>query len=373
VLDAVKALCLERCFDPIIDYFDEVQPKWDGKGRLDTWMIRYLGAPDTKLVRSISSIILIAAVRRARQPGIKFDQIVVLEGEEGLNKSTAIRVLAGDDNFSDQHILDVKEREVQEQLAGVWIYEIADLAGISRAEVERVKAFASRQVDRARKAYGRVREDVPRRCVFFATTNDKEYLLSQTGNRRFWPIETTHIDIEGLRADRDQLWAEAVIREAQGESIVLNESLWEDAREEQEERRTKDPWESLLNRIPESVRIGDGPESMNHPIIWRERGEECVASMDLLTHVLGVPTERQTSQMGKRLASVMKQLGWERKKGGKVWIDGQAVNGYFRLDYMDPAVQEAAERAYEEWWERQRALGQEPVTFQWPPRLRQTN
>jgi len=371
VLDAVKALCLERCFDPIIDYFEEVQPKWDRVNRLDTWMVRYLGAADTKLVRAISSIILIAAVRRARQPGTKFDQIVVLEGEEGLNKSTAIRVLAGDEYFSDQHILDVKEREVQEQLAGVWIYEIADLAGISRAEVERVKAFASRQVDRARKAYGRVREDVPRRCVFFATTNDKEYLLSQTGNRRFWPIETTHIDIEGLRVDRDQLWAEAVAREAESESIVLDESLWQDARDEQEERRTKDPWESRLHRIPEVIPMSEGAETREHRIIWRGRGEECVATADLLTHVLGVPTERQNAAMGKRLAGVMKQLGWDRKKGGKVWIDSAPVNGYFRLDSTDPMVQEESERGYQEWWQQRRALGQEPVP--WRPRLRQAN
>lgn len=369
VLDAVKALCLEHCFDPIIDYFDVVRPNWDGVGRLETWMIRYLGAPDTKLVRAISVIILLAAIRRALFPGTKFDQIVVLEGEEGLSKSTAIRVLAGDENFSDQHILDVNEREVQEQLAGVWIYEIADLAGISKAEVEKIKAFASRQVDRARKAYGRMREDVPGRCVFFATTNDKEYLLSQTGNRRFWPIETANIDIEGLRADRDQLWAEAVMREAKGESIVLDESLWQDAREEQEERRTKDPWEAQLSKIPDVVAAFEGGQTEQHRIIWRERGEECVASADLLTHVLRVPTERQNSAMGKRLASVMKQLGWDRKKGGKVWIDGAAMNGYFRLDYSDPAVEKLGELAYREWWDQRTASGLEPAS--WQSRLRQ--
>jgi hypothetical protein len=368
VLDAVKALCLEHCFDPVLDYLDGVQPNWDGVNRLDTWMIRYLGAPNTELLRAISSIILIAAVRRARHPGTKFDQIVVLEGEEGIDKSTAINILAGDDNFSDQHILDVKEREVQEQLAGVWIYEIADLAGISKAEVEKVKAFASRRIDRARKAYARVREDVPRRCVFFATTNDKEYLQSQTGNRRFWPVETSHIDKEALRADRDQLWAEAAQREAQGDSIVLDQKLWEDAREQQEERRAKDPWEDKLFVIPDTIRTKDGTERR---IVWRDRGEEWVSSGDLLTFVLEVTIERQHSGTGKRLSTVMKKLGWQRKDGGKVWIDGTSLNGYFRADYTHPAVQEEAERAYEEWCRGREALGLKP-TF-WRPPLRQAN
>jgi predicted P-loop ATPase len=371
VLDAVKALCLEHCFDPILDYVDSVQPNWDGVNRLETWMIRYLGAPDTRLLRAISSIILIAAVRRARHPGTKFDQIVVLEGEEGIDKSTAINILAGDENFSDQHILDVKEREVQEQLAGVWVYEIADLAGISKAEVEKVKAFASRRIDRARKAYGRLREDVPRRCVFFATTNDKEYLQSQTGNRRFWPVETSNIDKESLRADRDQLWAEAAHREAQGASIVLDQELWEDAREQQEERRSKDPWENQLAAIPETVRSYEAGSVAEHRIIWRDRGEECVSSADLLTFVLEVAKERQHSGTGKRLSTVMKQLGWQRKKGGKVWIDGMAVNGYFRSDYTHRQVQEEAERAYEEWCRGREALGEKPVFWRLP--LRQAN
>jgi hypothetical protein len=243
--------------------------------------------------------------------------------------------------------------------------------GIKRGQAnffEKAKAFASRRIDRARKAYGRVREDVPRRSVFFATTNDKEYLQSQTGNRRFWPVETSHIDKEALRADRDQLWAEAAHREAQGESIVLDQKLWEDAREQQEERRSKDPWENKLLLIPDTVRTYEGIERR---IVWRDRGEECVSSADLLTFVLEVAIERQHSGTGKRLSTVMKQLGWQRKKGGKVWIDGMAVNGYFRSDYTHPLVQEEAERAYEEWCREREALGEKPLFWRLP--LRQPN
>ena len=107
-------------------------------------------------------------------PGCKFDQIIVLEGPEGINKSTAIRVLAGDDNFSDQSIIGADAKEVQEQLDGIWMHENADLAGMRKAEVEKVKAFARRQVDRARPAYGRVREDRPRRSIEWGTTNDDD-------------------------------------------------------------------------------------------------------------------------------------------------------------------------------------------------------
>ena len=161
-----------------------------GMKRLDTWVIDYLGCEDTPLNRAIGRVVLIAACRRARKPGCKFDNIIVLEGIEGINKSTAIRVLAGDENFSDQSIIGANDKEVQEQLDGIWMHENADLAGMRRADVEHVKAFASRQVDRARPAYARVREDRPRRSIEWGTTNNDQYLLSQTGNRRIWPLKT---------------------------------------------------------------------------------------------------------------------------------------------------------------------------------------
>jgi hypothetical protein len=164
-LAAIKEIALENAYDPVLDMLVECQGKWDGLIRLDTWVIDYLGCEDTPLNRATGQLALIAAVRRARDPGCKFDNITVLEGIEGTNKSTAIRVLAGNENFSDQSIIGASDKEVQEQLDGVWMHENADLAGMRRADVEHVKAFASRQVDRARPAYGRVREDRPRRSM----------------------------------------------------------------------------------------------------------------------------------------------------------------------------------------------------------------
>src|SRR5262249_35621772 len=157
----------------------------------------------------------------------------------------------GPEYFSDQSVLHVSDKEAQEQLDGIWIHESADMTGLKKAEVEKVKAFASRQVDRGRPAYGRVREDWPRRCIQGGTTNEfEDYLTSQTGNRRFWPIKVGHVDIEALRRDLDQLWGEAAALEAQGASLVLDRSLWSVAAVEQEKRRLRDPFEDRLACVP---------------------------------------------------------------------------------------------------------------------------
>jgi hypothetical protein len=244
--DACVQLSLEHQFDPVLDYLDGLT--WDGMSRLDSWLVRYLGATDSELIRTIGRLILIAAVRRARSPGTKFDQIMVLEGPEGRGKSLAIETLAGRENFSDGKILGLGDREQQEQTAGVWLYEIAELTGMRKAEIEHVKAFASRTVDRARPAYGRFRVDRPRRTIFIATTNRDDYLQSDTGNRRFWPVATSAIDLEALRRDRDQLWAEAAACEARGDSIGLPERLWKLAAEKQGERLESDEWFELIAR-----------------------------------------------------------------------------------------------------------------------------
>jgi predicted P-loop ATPase len=320
-LTAIKEIASENAFDPVLDMLLECEGRWDGVKRLDTWVVRYLGCADTALNRAIGRNTLVAAVRRARRPGCKYDTITVLEGDEGTNKSTAIRVLAGDENFSDQSILGASDKEVQEQLEGVWMHENADLAGMKRAEVEHVKAFASRQVDRARPAYGRVREDRPRRSIEWGTTNNEQYLLSQTGNRRFAPLKTGTIDIEALQRDREQLLGEAAAYETAGEKITLDPSLWRDAQAAQEQRRAGDPWEDILANMPD------------HVVHKSADGTERVASADVLSLVLDIPRAQQTSAHGQRLALAMKHAGWTRNPAGRVMINGQPVRGYLRSAY----------------------------------------
>jgi predicted P-loop ATPase len=341
IYDAVRTLALQHCFDPVLDLLDAAQRNWDKTPRLDTWTEVYLGCEDTPLNRAIGRKVLVAAARRARVPGDKYDNITVLESPEGKNKSTAIRILAGDENFSDQSILGASDKVVQEQLSGVWMHENADLAGMKRADVEHIKAFASRQVDRARPAYGRVREDRKRRSIEWGTTNNKEYLLSQTGNRRFWTLETGKIDLEALRRDRLQLLGEAATYEAAGESVVLDTALWGAALAAQEERRVKDPWEDILDDIPQTIPVwsGNKDEDGDAPvdsitIIHLDAGQEKVSSKDLLEHILKIPPARQGRFDAMRLADVMKAVGWCRTPNGKVRIEGAQVRGYWREEVM---------------------------------------
>jgi hypothetical protein len=306
--DALIQLCLENEFDPVLDYLNAL--KWDGTLRLDRWLTTYTGAPDTELNREFGRITLTAAVRRARHPGEKFDPIIVLEGKMGTNKSKAIETLAGVENFSDQSIFGMRDREQQELLAGVWLYEIAELSNIRKTEVEHIKAFASRTHDRARPAYGRMRVDQPRRCVLFATTNNDRYL--KEADRRFWPIKTSAIDIAALRRDRDQLWAEAAQQEREDASITLRQDLWDAAGVEQLAREEPDPWDDVLVEA-----VGN-----------TEAGEERVSSTDLLSIVLRIDVSKQRDIDFKRLGRCMRRLGWDGPK--KTVINEKPVKGYVR-------------------------------------------
>ena len=341
--DAVMSLALDHCFDPVRDMLDQAQGNYDGVKRLDRMAVDYFNCADTPLNRAIVRKTMIAAVRRVRHPGCKFDNISVMESDEGWKKSTAWRVLAGDDNFSDASILGHGAREVQEQLADVWVHENADLAGMRKAEVEMVKAFASRQSDDARPAYGHFLKKQKRHSIEVGTTNSDEYLQSQTGNRRFWPLKLlAPLDIEMLKRDRLQLWGEAAKYESAGESIVLDKALWPKVGEEQEKRRVKDPWEDILNNIPTYVdydylhhvhffysKIGDEDATGYDQIRYlsKDKSREEVASADLLKHVLGIPTQHQTNVHGMRLAATMKRLGWEH---GRFYIGDKQVKGYHR-------------------------------------------
>ncbi len=250
-------------------------------------------------------------MRRIREPGTKFDEIVVLEGPQGSGKSSALRILAGDGNHCDQDILTLDAKAQIELMDGVWIYELGEVEGLNRAEVNKIKAFASRTVDKARPAYGRYSVQRSRQVIFVGTTNDAKYLRDETGNRRFWPIATHFIDLKALALDRDQLWAEASFLEAEGESIRLPEELWEAAAAEQAARLEEDPWREQLARVRGGA-FGDVVRC---------------SSTALLTEVLRIPNERQNQGHSKRVASLMQKLGW---KPVKYSVNGQTLRGYER-------------------------------------------
>ena len=205
-----------------------------------------------------------AAVRRVRDPGCKFEEMLVLENEEqGTNKSSALRVLAVKSEwFSDNLPLGLSPQETIEALSGHWIVEASELSGMRGAEIERMKAFMSRGTDRARMAFDRTVTEARRQCVIIGTTNNQKYLRDRTGNRRFWPVQVERFNLETLERDRDQLWAEAAAREASGASIRLPERLWPLAAEQQEQRVVDNPFVSVLDRV---LRERGG---MEHDFLW---------------------------------------------------------------------------------------------------------
>lgn len=298
-----------RTFHPVREFLNSRE--WDGRARLDAWLCSYGGAADSEYVRAVGAIILIAAVRRVRQPGCKFDEMPVLESDQGTNKSSALAILAiNEEWFTDDCPLNADSKVLIEQLTGRWIVEMGELKGMRRGEVESVKAMLSRRVDKARLAYGRMPVEQPRQCVFFGTTNDSAYLRDMTGNRRFWPVKVKRFDLDALRRDRDQLWAEAAAREAQGESIRLPERLWAEAGAQQASREVSDPiYDTLAERLDGwvgKVRASD---------IWEAIG-------------LG-DTGRRTQDHNVRLSAAMQKLGWRRPKS-KLRFDGRPQHAWVK-------------------------------------------
>ena len=299
---------------PIRDYLNSLH--WDGEQRLETWLHNYGGAPDTEFVRTVGAKMLLAAVRRVRKPGCKFDQCLVLEGMQGKGKSSLVAILAGENYFTDCVHIGADAKAMIEQTAGKWLVEMAELSGIRKGEVEPVKAMLSRTSDRARLAYGKRAADVPRQFILFGTTNDSTYLRDQTGNRRFWPVKVGKIDLHGLQRVRDQLWAEAAFREALGEPIELPEALYDAAAHEQAQRMMADPWEERLAPALE--------------------GKEGHIDVESVWTFLDIKADRQDPHTSQRVTQIMSRLGFEktkRRRGGPtltVYSNGKA-NTFFSI------------------------------------------
>ena len=234
---AVTKVADDRSYHPIREYLAAL-PEWDGVPRVDTLLIDYLGAEDNSYVRAVTRKTLCAAVRRVQEPGVKFDTMLVLNGPQGIGKSTLISRLAGE-WFSDSlNLSDTKDKTAAEKLQGYWILEIGELAGLRKAEVETLRSFLSRQNDIYRAAFGRRATPHPRQCIFFGTTNaESGYLRDTTGNRRFWPVKTPGGGIkhswELTTEDICQIWAEVLVLVKDGEKLHLAPDLEMLAKSEQ--------------------------------------------------------------------------------------------------------------------------------------------
>ena len=308
-------------FHPVRDYLDSLS--WDGVERLDTWLIAYASARDTDYVRAVSALPLIAAVRRVQRPGTKFDELLIIEGDQGTAKSSAVEdMCVNPDWFTDALPLGANSKVTIEQTSGKWIVEASELGGLRKADIDKLKAQLSRTMDVARLAYGRQPTTRPRHFILIGTTNKSaSYLLDLTGNRRFWPVKIKRFDLKKLRAARDQLWAEAMVRERRGDSIRLDPSLWQQAAAEQEQRLTEDPWQSRL----ETLGLGQGRNALNGK----------VAAADL-SHAVNLPLERQTTSEAMRLSDIMHKLGWRRpSKSGRLRRKGEPMKCYVRGSLPD--------------------------------------
>lgn len=275
-----------------MDYLDGLV--WDGSPRLDNLLRDYAGADDTEVNREFGAKFLIAGVRRVKQPGAKFDTMLVFEGNQGTGKSSFAEILAvRSDWFCGSLSLKSDDKTKAELLAGAWIVEVQEMDGIRKASTHELKRFLSTRRDKYRRAYGRDARTYPRQCVIVGSTNDQKYLFDQTGNRRFWPVRAGTVQLDKLREDVDQLWAEAVVREAAGESVVLSEHLWEAAAELTDVRLIEDAFAAVL---------GD----------WFTDRTGRV-SMDSVKLLLGFEGGRLSPIEVQRIKAEMDRLGWEEK------------------------------------------------------------
>jgi predicted P-loop ATPase len=248
---AVAKVVDDRSYHPIREFLDSLPP-WDGIGRAETILIDYLGAADNSYTRAVTRKTLCAAVARVKHPGIKFDNILVLNGDQGIGKSTLIEKLGGEWYSDSLSLTDMNDKTAAEKLQGYWILEIGELAGMKKADIDKVKAFISRQDDKYRASFGRRVTPHPRQCIFFGTTNSQNgYLRDITGNRRFWTVRTPGNGRlrpwELTKEEVEQIWSEALVLVARGEKLYLDSDLEALSQVEQSAAMEQDDREGLVN------------------------------------------------------------------------------------------------------------------------------
>jgi len=293
-------------FHPIRSYLDGLH--WDGKKRLDIWLTYYLGAEASAYVNGVGRMFLISMVARIFKPGCKVDYVMVLEGPQGLGKSSAAGILGGS-WFSDGMPEIGHDKDTQQHLRGKWLIEISELSAMRRSESEVLKAFISRGVERYRPAYGKLEVIEPRQCVFVGTTNKDTYLRDETGGRRFWPVRCGEIDTEALAYDRDQLFAEAVAAFRDGQPWWPTKEF-EDAhaQPEQEKRFEYDAWEEPIGEFL--------------------KGKTRVSVIEV-AHGVGFYTERFGTADQRRIGAVLRRLNWVaiRDYKGRGYVPSKASEG----------------------------------------------
>lgn len=325
--DLIEVIARESPYHPVLDCLNALPPDappGSPPNLTERWLIDYAGVEDTPYVRAVSRLILVAAVRRVRRPGCKFDEMLILESDtQGFYKSTLVKALAMDEAwFTSSLHLSGDERRWMEATEGKWICEAGELSKMSKTESNELKAGLSREVDETRLAYGRLSTRRPRQFVIIGTTNDRKYLVDATGNRRYWPVTVTRpIDIKAFRAIIPQLWAEASRLEQENveddEYIRLDPSLYGAAAVEQEARREKGPIELLLEE-----RLGDLKGRIRVRDTW------VFADVELGDR------RRPSNMESKEISTAMTRLGWVQPRRALQFSDGEC-RAWIRGDEKD--------------------------------------
>ena len=291
-------------------YFEQL-PEHDGINRLDTLFIDYVGAEDTAYTRAVTRKIFVAAVARAvTEKPVKFDNMIILTGPQGIGKSTILSKMAGD-WFTD-NIVDFSSKDTLLILQNCIIAEVAELQSFKKADVNTLKMFLGQQTDKFRAPYERREEEHPRHCVFFGTTNDKEFLRDSTGNRRYWPIEcgvsqNKKSVFKDLDNEKEQIWAEAKKLFENGEELYLDNELEAEARRQQRERMEEDPWESAIVDYLEEFIHEDWYEKgldASGKLIKRDR----VSVSEILKSCLEIPDKQQDRKSRRSVIVILLNL-----------------------------------------------------------------
>ena len=332
---AVTKAVDDRSYHPIREFF-ETLPDWDGVERADTLLIDYLGAEDTPYVRAVTRKELCAAYCRVYHPGIKFDSMIVLNGDQGIGKSTLIAKLGGEWYSDSLNLSDMNDKTAAEKLQGYWIMEIGELAGMRKADLDKVKAFISRQDDKYRASFGRRVTPHPRQCVFFGTTNSQNgYLRDITGNRRYWNVKVPgNGKYKPWDMDEDtvkQVWAEVMVYAKAGEKLYLSPELEDYAKEEQRAAMERDDREGLVQEyldmlLPDNwdsmdvykrrdyVRDADDPMRPDGSVRRME-----VSNMEIWCECFGKAKEDMKPSDSYSIAAIMERMdGWSRTGKAKV-------------------------------------------------------
>lgn len=321
--EAVNAVARENNYHPVRDYLQRL--KWDGKSRIAEWLIKYMGTEDLLVNREFGKMWLLSAVARIHQPGCQVDYTLQLEGEQGIRKSTGLRILAGDEWFTD-HISDFRDKDARIELQGKWIVELSELHNLKGKSLEMIKSFLSTRVDYFRSPYSRRADAHPRQCVFAGSTNSYESLNDESGNRRFWPVRCASIDVEGLKRDRDQLWAETYARYKQGEkwwpdgNRELNQAIVEAQEQRYESGADDDLIAAWIEELPEVDDPADFFLEGSDALILSRRTK--IRIREVMQFVLHVsPESRNAGPAEAQVRRWLKHNKWERsrRREGNYW------------------------------------------------------